>query len=151
MKQYTYIQRRIYLRLAHSRTVICSSWSLLNSPRARAHIIIYKSARRRERAKQQHTNLHHHSRFNQPCNKSKYKSKDKIYRVIICGSARTGERRRSRGVLIAATRAEPVFRSKRRTRVCPPLITIGLCASCGQNIQLLIAWATRPREVFGLI
>jgi hypothetical protein len=101
------------LRLAHSRTVICSSWSLLNSPRARAHIIIYKSARRRERAKQQHTNLHHHSRFNQPCNKSKYKSKDKIYRVIICGSARTGERRRSRGVLIAATRAgargEPEF------------------------------------------
>lgn len=140
MKQYTYTETHLF---AISSLAHCDLQQLVVAQfpeSARAYYYLYKSARRRrrERAKQQHTNLHHHSRFNQPCNKSKYKSKDKIYRVIICGSARTGERRRSRGVLIAATRAEPVFRSKRRARVCPPPITIGWCASYGQNIQLPI-------------
>jgi hypothetical protein len=133
------------LRLAHSRTVICSSWSLLNSPRAHAHIIIYKRARRSARESKTtahtHTNLHHHSRFNQPCNKSKYKSKDKIYRVIICGSARTAAREETRcslGDLIAATRESP-FSGARGEPEFVRLRSLSVGASCGQNIQLPIA------------
>lgn len=125
MKQYTYIQRRIYLRLAHSRTVIGTSAAAgrcsIPQERARILLFIYIYKRASADAEQQqraYTNLHHHSRFNQPCNKSKYKSNDKIYRVIICGSARTGEREEtlSVGVLIAATR--PFSGAQGATQVC---------------------------------